>query len=104
MSPLRPWSELSAPAVGGELDACCIGGVVGGKECHRCGDFLRLAEALHWDLLKQGLGELLDIRFGKAELAKNGSLDHAGADGVGADVAADQLGGNRPGEVAQRRL
>jgi hypothetical protein len=54
-----------------------------------------LAEALHRDLSKQGLGELLDVRFGKAELAKNWSLDHAGADGVGADVAADQLGGNR---------
>jgi hypothetical protein len=54
---------------------------------------LRLAEAFGWDLLKQGLAKFMDIAFGKAELA-----------GVDADVTADQLRGERPREVAQRRL
>jgi hypothetical protein len=35
--------------------------------------------------LKQSPGEFLGISFGKAELAKKGRLDHAGADGVDAD-------------------
>jgi hypothetical protein len=87
-----------------ELDACDVGGVIRREECHRCGDFLRPAEALRRDLLKQDLAEFLDIGFGKAELAEKGRLDYAGADGVDADVPADQLRGKRPGEVAQCRL
>jgi hypothetical protein len=76
---------LSAAAVDGEFNACNIGGIVGGKECHRHRDFFRLAEPLRRNLLKQGLRELLGVGLGKAELVEKGRLDRAGADGVDAD-------------------
>jgi hypothetical protein len=47
--------QLSATAVDGELDAGDVGGVVGSKECHRCGDFFRLAKPL--GLLRDNLDE-----------------------------------------------
>ena len=76
---------MSAAAVDGEFNACNIGGIVGGKECHRHRDFFRLAEPLRRNLLKQGLRELLGVGLGKAELVEKGRLDRAGADGVDAD-------------------
>ena len=36
-----------------ELDACDVGGIVGGEECHRRSDFLGFVEALRRDLLQQ---------------------------------------------------
>jgi hypothetical protein len=36
---------MSAAAIYSELDACDVGGIVGGEECYRRGDFLGFAEA-----------------------------------------------------------
>ena len=53
---------MSAAAVGGEFDACDVGDVAGGKECHRCRDLLWLAEPFRRDLLRHGLGKLREGR------------------------------------------
>ena len=68
---------------------CDIGGVVAGEECHCCGDFLRFAEALRWNLLQQGLAEFLGM--GRSKLAEKRRLDHARSHGVDWEVSADQL-------------
>jgi hypothetical protein len=68
MTPVR----VGAAAVDGEFNACNVGGVVGGKECHCCRDFFRPAEPLRRDLLKQGLGEFLGVGLGRPSLPKRG--------------------------------
>ena len=82
---------MSAAAIYSELDACDVGGIVRGEECHRRGDFLGFAEALRRDLLQQSLTKFLDVGFGNAKLSEEWRLDHAGADGIDADVAVDEL-------------
>ena len=65
---------MRASAVDGEFDAGDVGGVIGGQERHRGGDFFRSAEPLGRDLPKQGFAEFPRIGFRKAELSEQRRL------------------------------
>jgi hypothetical protein len=96
--------KLRTAAIDSELDARDVGGITGGEECHCCGDLFGFAEALRRDLLKQGFAERLDIGAGNVEFSEQRRLDHAGTDGVHANVPADQFGGKRSSKVTRRRF
>jgi len=50
------FSAMLAAAIDCEFNAGDVRGMVGCKECHRCRDFVRFAERLRRDMMKQDLG------------------------------------------------
>src|ERR1700733_6786172 len=87
----------SGSAIDHQLDRIYVRRVVGGKEKHRFGKFLRLPPAAQWNSRRDEISELGGLFLsdaGSGPTLPDGSLGGAGCDEIHANVARGEVGGD----------
>src|SRR6185369_3142055 len=89
---LAAYSDLGFAAVDEQLDAVDEARIVGGKKDSRLGNFVRIADAAHWDPRGQSIEHsLLPCGVGAGQLEESWRLGGSGAERVDPDAAALEI-------------
>src|SRR5215831_19257711 len=78
------WSHLREAAINEQFHSGDVAAVVGGKEDHRLGDFVRCTTSSHWDITHGQAFALVASAWGggRQERCQSGRVDNTRADGV----------------------